>query len=81
MGKLALSDSFESAHDSRAKSYTLRFGESAADSMKSKGASSGFASASDSFGSESASFPLQHKDLHQQLMQIKSETASFGHGH
>ena len=47
MGKLALSNSFESACDSRAKSYTLRFGESAADSMKSEGASSGFASASD----------------------------------
>ena len=81
MGKLALSDSFESAPDSRAKSYTLGCGESAADSMKSEGASSGFASASDSFGSESASFPLQQKDLHQHLMQIKSETASFGHGH
>ena len=81
MGKLALSDSFESAHDSRENSYTLRFGESAADSMKSEGASSGFASASDSFGSESASFPLQQKDLHQHLMQIKSKTASFGHGH
>ena len=38
MGKLALSDSFESAHDSRAKYYTLRFGESAANSMKSDGA-------------------------------------------
>ena len=65
-----LSDSIESAHDSRAKSYTLGFGESAADSMKSEGASSGFASASDSFSSESASFPLQPKDLHQRLMHL-----------
>ena len=70
MGKLALSDSFESAPDSRAKSYTLGCGESAADSMKSEGASSGFASASDSFSSESASFPLQPKDLHQRLMHL-----------
>ena len=64
MGKLALSDSFESAPDSRAKSYILGCGESAADSMKSEGASSGFASASDSFASKSASFPSQSKDLH-----------------
>ena len=48
MGKLALSDSFESAHDSRAKSYNLEFGLSRSDSMKSEGTSSGFASASDS---------------------------------
>ena len=41
-----LSDSIESAHDSREKSYTPGFGESAADSMKPEGASSGFASAS-----------------------------------
>ena len=70
MGKLALSDSFESAHAPRENSYTLRFGESAADSMKSEGASSGFASASDSLSSKSASFPLQPKDLHQRLMHL-----------
>ena len=69
-GKLALSDSIESAPDSRAKSYTLGFGESAADSMKSEGASSGFASASDWFASGSASFPLQPKHLHQHLMHL-----------
>ena len=63
-----LSDSIESARDSRAKSYSLGLGESAADSMKSEDASSGFASASDSFSSETASFPLRPKDLHQHLM-------------
>ena len=65
-----LSDSIESARDSRAKSYTLGFDESAADSMKSGGASSGSASASDSFASESASFPWLPKYLRQRLMHL-----------
>ena len=38
--------------------------------MKSEGASSGFASASDLFVSKSAYFPQQSKDLNQPLMNL-----------
>ena len=74
--KLAVSDSIESACDSRAKSYGLGFDESAPDSMESMGTSSGFRSASDSFASE-CKFSLAAKRFVSAPDALESEHASF----